>query len=354
MIHRGARPGGRSLTPACRRRPSGLVPALCSLALGALALLSIAAPRSARADEAPATLLDWRAPESCPDARAVYDSLSRVLGHAPTDFGVFSRVSGVIDAQGDGWLLTIEIVERGQRLTRLISARRCEDLADAAAVAIGLALERQRSESTAGIAARSGNSPSLAPAPPGGEPSPGVPDASTEPAQDTSGYVFALGADAVIDVNSLPSVAPGLSLHARLSRERLRLALYGTYLPPSELAVREGQAVEFSLLTGGARACYALLPGAVTTAACGSVEAGQYSADGGGLRAARRAANPWVAPAAGLELDAPLWSTLAAELRADALLPLVRKQYAVNETELVYRPPALALRFYVGLSLTTD
>jgi hypothetical protein len=320
-----------------------------------LAATSFAALLSASAPARAATSLDWRAPEGCPDARAVDASLSAVLGHSATDLGNFSRVSGTIEPRGSGWLLTIELTEGGQRSSRLISAERCDDLAEAAAVAIGLALEQQRQASAPLIppsVAEQITAPApVTSAPPSAEDAPGD---SVQSASRSAAYQLAFGADLVLDTSSLPSVAPGVSVQARLRRERWQLALHGTYLPPSELALAGEQGVDFSLLVAGARACYSALGSAFVPAACAGFEAGRFSADGSSLSDARRADNPWLAPALGLELSPSLWRDLALDVRADLLLPLIRKHYAVNDDEQVFRPPAAALRFYFGLSLAVD
>jgi hypothetical protein len=318
-----------------------------------LAVLAWLRAPALHADEA-ATLLEWRAPAGCPDARAVERSLTAEHDHALAALAGFGKVSGRIEPRGSGWLLTIELVTNGERSSRLISAERCDDLADAAAVAIGLALEQQRQASAGGAAERTADDARALGATAVTASAPAGADADAAPSPDRAAYRLAFGADLVMDLSSLPSVAPGVGVHARVGHERWQLALYGAFLPPRELALGAQQGVDFSLLAGGARGCFSALASAFFPAACAGVELGRLSADGAGLRDARRADNLWLAPAAGLELSPELWRGLSIEVRADALLPLIRKHYAVNDNENVFRPPPVAIRFYLGLILATD
>jgi hypothetical protein len=316
----------------------------------ALAAVTCLDARALHANEV-ATLLEWRAPAGCPDARAVERSLAAEQGHVLAALAGVGKVSGTIEPRDSGWLLTIELVTKGERSSRLISAERCDDLADAAAVAIGLALEQQQASAGA-PAEHAGHEPRALGATSAAASE--LPGADAAPASDRVAYRLAFGADLVMDLSSLPSVTPGVGVHARVGRERWQLALYGAFLPPRELALGAEQGVDFSLLAGGARGCFSALESALFPAACAGVELGRFSADGVGLRDARRADNLWLAPAAGLELNPELWHGVFADVRADALLPLIRKHYAVNDSDDVFRPPPVALRFYLGLSLITD
>jgi hypothetical protein len=315
--------------------------ALGAWLLGVALLMAEPAPASdaePRAPEPQATVLEWRAPDGCPDARAVYESLSAVLGRAPVALGEFSEVSGTIEPRDGRFVLTIEMVEHGRRSSRLISAPRCEDMAEAAAIAIGLALTSEREPDT--VAQAAGAPPPVT--------LPSELDAPAPPVHERA-YRLALSADALLDLNSLPSAAPGLRVQGRVQIGLASLALYGAFLPGSELAVGAREQVEFSLLAGGARVCYLPPGGALSLAACAGGEVGRYSADGGELNDARRVHNLWLAPSAGLELGVAFSRSFGAELGADVFVPLVRSRYAVNDTELVFRPPEAAIRLYLGL-----
>lgn len=301
-------------------------------------------------------LLEWEAPEGCPDGVALHQSLKDTLGD-PVQLGSVSHVRGSIERRPRDWALTLDLVQDGRRRTRLITAQRCEDLADAAALAIQLAVTHSEQASptlTEPARASKTSAAPLAPTAP--------PDAKDEaaPAALSSAppatLEWSVSAAAALDLNALSRVAPGLSVEGRARLERFELGLYAAWLAPASSEVRAGEAVSFGLIAGGPRACYrGLEASAFAGKLCGALELGRFSADGGGLsRDEQSLGQWWLAPGLGLELEARLIPVLALQLRADALRPLVRRRYAVNTAELVYATPEVDTRLYLGLSLTPE
>ena len=103
------------------------------------ALLSAGLTRPALA-QSPAALVEWEAPEACPGAASVYERLTLALGYEPQTLGKLSRVRGVVVPHGAGYQLSLEVFEVGRRSSRWMEAASCEDLVDAAVLAITLAL----------------------------------------------------------------------------------------------------------------------------------------------------------------------------------------------------------------------
>jgi hypothetical protein len=163
-----------------------------------------------------------------------------------------------------------------------------------------------------------------------------------------------VSAEGVLDINALGSLAPGVSVGAAARVQRMSLGLYGVVLPGQSQAVSAEQSVTFGLLALALRGCYGMLGDRLTLAACAGLELGRLHADSSGLIDSRRVNDLWLAPSAGLELRASIRPTLAAALRAEVLRPLPRKQYAVDETVVIHRPPALAPRLYLGVSWSVD
>jgi hypothetical protein len=296
-----------------------------------------------------AELLDWDAPEGCPDGVALHQSLKDVLGE-PLDFGRLERVRGSIERRANDWALTLELSESGRTRTRLITARACSDLADAAALAIQLARVEPFEAAAVAEPASSEATPAAAvegPARPVDAPPAPSPPTRTEPAR------AAILAAAALDLSALSRPAPGLSLGGRLSFERLELELYALALAPANVEVRSGESVRFSLLAAGPRACYrALTSGALTLKPCVAFELGRFAADGAGLSQDERAfAQWWLVPNAGLALELAANRWLALEARGELSRPLTRRTYAVNGSEVVYEPPAIGSRLYLGVSL---
>jgi hypothetical protein len=258
---------------------------------------------------------------------------------------------------------------------RRLASRQCEDLAEAAAVAITLAFETARSPA-ADAAARSGreaaarapSTPDAASAPAGAVPlesrspvpSPartsataGRVETALSPSGASSGERAggaqpALGAELLIDVYSLPAVVAGPGLSGGLRWARVSVALFGAWFPGTQKTVAPSQRAEFSLLVASARGCYELGQGLVDTALCVGFEGGQFSARGAGLRAARRARDPWLAPQLGLALSSEPWHGLALDAHAEAIAPLLRQGYAVDRTETIHRIRSLGARAGFG------
>jgi hypothetical protein len=160
--------------------------------------------------------------------------------------------------------------------------------------------------------------------------------------------------EGVFDFNSLPEPVPGLGLQARVRLQRWLLGVSGTLLPMNGSSVRAGQSVEFGLLAASIQGCGRFVDGVVRAAACTGIEAGQLAAEGSGLVDSQRVERLWLAPYAGLDVGTGLGGGFGLQLRGEALLPLVRPRYVVDDQELVHRPPLVALRLYLGLGWAFD
>jgi hypothetical protein len=125
-------------------------------------------------------------------------------------------------------------------------------------------------------------------------------------------------------------------------------ALFAAWFPGAEKTVAPNQSAEFSLVVAGARVCYALDHGLVDTALCAGFEAGQISARGAGLLEARQARDLWLAPDIGLALRAEPWSSFALGAHAEAIAPLLRQGYGIDQTESIYHVRSLGVRAGFG------
>lgn len=310
--------------------------------------------------------LSWQAPAGCSTAAAVRDRVSELLGKPELDLKQVQRVEGRVSKAADGWLLRLTFVDALGTRERQLSSGQCGDLAEAAAVAITLAFEAARPRDSALLrepaqAAPAGEASAFAEssledsAPSAGSaaveaPAPDkVTPSLTAPKDEEQ---RSLGAELLVDVNSLPSVAPGVSLLGGLRWPELELGAYATWLPPKDESVGPGQRVAFSLLSGGLRACYALGHGLVDTAVCAGLEAGRLSARGAGLVRAQSVNDLWLAPHAGLSLRAALAANAAFHVRGEAVVPLLRQGYAINEIEDIHHVESLGLRVALGGALT--
>lgn len=334
----------------------------CSAALAALAV-----PTPARAGAtttatsgpaAPGPQLSWQAPDGCPDQEAVASRLRDTLGAELSSFGQHWQVRGQVQRAADGqWRLLLELREPEQppaaaARQRILHARHCADLVEAAAVAVALALGDAQE-----VAASSSPRPS-APAPPvNTPPAPSTPPgldlaaAGTAPLERTAlPSTLNASLEALLDTASVSGVALGGSLALGGWLGDWGLSAHGLWLPAREAAIGAGQGAEFSLLAAGARLCYRAWGNArgLGLAACGGLELGTFTARSHGLVAAGRVSDTWLAPGVGLDVRGKLLGYLAARSRVELLAPLRRQTYRVDLIEPIHEIPALTVRWSVG------
>jgi hypothetical protein len=307
---------------------------------GCVVSFGLTAPPSVAAATA-VTRLEWDAPALCPDLNAVSKRLAVLRGDGPLDYRALGTVRGVIRREGQGWQLTLELFDGGERKSRLIAADDCEDLADAAAVALALALDAEGVQAQTALAAA-----------PGAEEA-SVEDVPPEAAQRSASVKRVLG-HALLDTAALPGPAFGVGVELRADLSWLTLGAYGAWLPAQEEYVRSARFVDFGLWFAGLRACASLFRSRLEAAACAGVDAGALHAEGSGLVSSRRVTDLWLAPNAALELGIPLWQELDVSARGELAFPLVRRPYVINEGEGIHRPPVLDPRLWLGLAWTFE
>ncbi len=376
-------------------RSASQAPALTLALLLGLSHEVSAAPASLRTSAGEYLL--WQAPAGCASAESVHGRVRELLGESALDLKQVRRVEGRVTRRARGFWLDLTLVDASGKRERRLGADSCEDLAEAAAVAITLAFDAARAAEAreepepAALEAEPLKPEPLKPEPlqpeplqpeplqpeplqpePSGategsptSPTPPTPtpsdaatggdaatgDAATETAAPRAGARLGLGLELVVDVSSLPVAAAGGSLLAELRWSELAVGAYGLWLPGAEESLGPGQSVGFDLLGGGLRTCYRLGQGLIETQLCGGIEAGRLSARATGLLRAQAVSDLWLAPHAGLELRVELARAVALHVRGDAVAPLLRQDYAVNETESVHHIAALGVRAAVGVLL---
>jgi hypothetical protein len=271
-----------------------------------------------------------------------------VLGYEPETLGKLSQVRGSVVRTPTGYRLVLEAFERGRRSSRSFEAASCDDLGDAAALAIALAMAPPGTGAAQPSAASAASGAAEA-APTVAEEAPraGLPAASGE-AWRVRGFA---GASAVVESGALPRPAPGVAIAGGVRLGAVSLGGYGVLLGSQQRRVAPAQSVQFDLLFAGVRGCYALLERALELDACASLEAGRMRALGLNLDPAQNLTDPWLAPGAALAARWPFAGSVALELRVEPTLPLLRKEYTVNGSESVHAAAVVSSRLYLGLTL---
>jgi hypothetical protein len=352
----------------------------------ALAALCSAAPTPARAAGLPAPIVSWTAPPECPNAESVAQRLI-ALGSG-RHFDDAGTVRGKVVRQDEDWVLTLQI-SPGAGVgavdavgpARVIRARDCDDLVEAGAVAIAIALggiapaleepstlrharssigppqiiaapasiaPRSASDSMtrAGNTLVSADAAESSPAP-AEQPEVDTAPAADEPAsaeESPSTLRFAPSAGVVLDAGSLGGTSLGPGVEAELRWAAFGAGIYGLWLPPRQISVASAQSVELSLLSVGLRGCYRTDLALPLVDLCAGGEFGALSAAGRGLVDASRRRDPWGAATVGALIGADLGRLLRIGARLEAVLPLSRERYLVNQNDVVHEVPAASAR----------
>jgi hypothetical protein len=318
------------------------------LAIG-VCLLAAPPVRAQSAPEAVGPSLEWRAPVECPGRE---DVLAHVAALAQADdvrWTRFERIRAEVSRDGSRWLLRIEFIGPSGSPRREMTSGRCDELAEAAAVAIVLAhrsdAEPQgdfREETHAlppAAAAGTAQGPTAPRETTEASVAPAVPEAEGERAS------LALGVDALLDPTTLGSAAFGAGAGLELRLARLSTGLYGALFPAVETSLGAGQAVALGLWTSGARGC---LRWGRALDTCAHFELGQLRAQGIGLRQASQGREPWAAPGLSAAFTSSPFDGFGVTTRISLYHPIVRGRYRVDESELVHRIPALTFRIALG------
>jgi hypothetical protein len=173
--------------------------------------------------------------------------------------------------------------------------------------------------------------PAVEAAPPPSEPLPGTmpPGDSQPPRHPVSVYI---GASALGELGSLPSLEPGGELQAGVGLGRLRLeglAASG----PKQTAVAPVGSASIGVLRGGLRPCYGLALGRWTFAGCGVAEVDWMWADGvpgPGIATARSQSASWVGLGAGVQGRWALSRRFALRMSLEGIIPTQRRRFVTE------------------------
>lgn len=323
------------------------------LGCGVLSAIVLMAPPLAAAP------IEWDAPADCPGTESVLEGLRQALESDVIELGAVSRVRGVVVAEREApmprYRLTLEVVAGERRSSRTFEAEHCDDLARTAALAVSLAVHSSAAGSKGALAAFDSTGASLEGAveePPSVAPQPGSDEDAVREGSAAGAAVplwWSGGANAVVDFGGLPEPAIGIGLGARAGFDAWEFDIHASLLPSQRQAVGVVDSVDLGLMVAGLRACRHLLDRALMVAACVGAEAGRFTAVGVSLDPGREVHDPWLAIGPSALARTLFEGPLQLELLAEALLPLARKQYAVNGTEEVHTPSVVSFRLQLGL-----
>ena len=303
-------------------------------------MLGRALPANANNEEA--ITLSWQAPTDCPTPEDVRAEVVRLLGgQVRLPAGRELKASALV-AHGQTWSVSIQTELAGRAGRRAIEAASCQDLADATAMILALAIDPNV---VATLPVRS-----KAPSPPPFAESQAAPYKRSPPVN------FLFGLQATGSQGTLPSVDVGVGgsvgVVARHYRVELRAA-YGLRRDQAAKAVTPADAYgRFNFLAGTLVGCFNLGQEALAFGPCADVEAGVVSAQGFGVSESFLVHRAWLAVGAGGYVAISLGRHWSVPLHLDVLAPIQRPEFVFNNVpNRVFQAPAVGVRASVGIEL---
>lgn len=329
--------------------------ARCGLLLGLL-------PLRALGGENPTVRLDYRAPSSCPDARAFEAEVRARLRQSriaePDEAATTLRI---LVTEDDARATARLFVGASPHATRELSASSCDELIEAMALVTAMAIEAPREEPLPSPSASPQPlpEPALAPAPiakAAPRPLPPPPSNQTAPPSRHTARIR-LGLRAALQSALAPEPLLGGQLVLGWEHSAaLELRAFASWLEGAAIDAGPGRA-RFRLLGGGAEACGALVrpASAFDIGPCLGVEAGALRGEGlsgGSITEAYAATRLW---GAGRALGRLQWrpGRLATELAGGAVIPLVRQSFVFEAPDtVIHETPALGWTLAAGASVS--
>jgi hypothetical protein len=309
--------------------------------VGRAAVLACLSPVPAHAQERVPVTLEWRAPEDCPSSDAVRAEVARLLGSSRREASVQATADVSQPAPGR-WSVAIQL-EGSVQGSRSLSAASCESLGRATALIIALAIDPEAVSSVQ----------EAAPPPPAPPPSKPKPEPEPRPPPRQAARLGGLLTSGVVVEQALvPHVAMGGFLGAGVSARWLRVELVLGLVPTSSAPV-DGPAdarVDFTLGTLDLRGCPRLLSGSLQVLGCMGLRAHLIRARASGVTASQTRTTTLLGATAGLLASWSLHRAWALELGVDAVVPLARPYFDIENLGTAYRPAAIGAAGSMGLA----
>jgi len=304
-----------------------------------LPCLAVAAPREAHAE------VRWVAPEGCASPQRLVEAVARTLRRTEAEARTLDA-RAVVESASAGYLVRVDVAG-GERT---IEAKTCDELLDAAALVIALAVDPtatlRRDPPPAGPPARAPSGPSRASPSPPASPDPERRGGAVSPP------AFGVGVAQSADVGTLPSAAIGANLFVSVGRGAFRAELGAGFFPAQTKLVSGDVGGALSLVTGAAKACALPNVGPLEIGGCAGVGFDRVAAVavGAGVLPVDTSGT-WPALDGEARAALPLTRWLAVRLSLGAHVALLRPSFAVAGAGEVHRPSAVSLRQTLGLEL---
>lgn len=245
-----------------------------------------------------------------------------------------------IEKVGSRYRATLDIESARSRGERVLEADSCEALAKSAAVVVAMAVAPEQEE-----AAPKKDAPPSPPPAPEEEP---VDRDVPSPREERTPARVGIRAEAVADSAMMPSLAAGGGIAIGLDPiERLHLEVHGAVFAEQEGRVDAERGATFSLLSAGARACWALTRG-VEIAPCVGIAIDRLAATGFGAQKVADGSAIVVVPEGLVAARFPLAGPIAVRAGVGVLAPMSRQSFVITARGTIHEVPAIAVRGFIG------
>jgi hypothetical protein len=301
--------------------------------------------------------LTWDAPPGCPDLDALRWKIEQSLG-TTLEQAAPLRFSAKVEAKSSRrWVVILDVAnttkpDEPQR--RALEATSCDEAAQALRVAITLALGADAVSVPPGPAGT--NAPE-----PESPPTAAVPQPTSRASAETTtrkapqaalNYWFAAQLGPLLNAGSLPGIAPGVRVSALGGMRAFAVQLGALVLPDRTKHTTEEPSGTFTLIAATASVCGVADAAAARVRLCAGSELGKLSGRGYNTSHSWTGSSGWVAPF--VELGAS-WPLLGDSLRffgvGTVAMPLIRKQFSVDNFGQVHQPAVLIGQLGAGLEL---
>ena len=298
-------------------------------------------------------MVEWIAPAECPDQAHVIAAIERHLGAPPGSWPELIAHVEVVKDGGHGWHMILRTRGAAGAGERVVEGDSCEEIAEAAALMVALALEAvPRTDRRMDVAL-----PVLWAAPALPEMvAPEVPVPRAE--QRMPGRVAGLAArprlawrvrgTVAYGALALPGMGAGVGAGVAVVRERLRLELSVVHWLTRTEAAR-GHATaggRFGLEAATVRGCWRIA--ARIGAGCLGVELGAMRGAGFGVEREGVSHALWAAPLAGFVHSYAITDSVGIVAAVDYAVALRRPRFVLTGLGQVHQPGASALRIFLG------
>jgi hypothetical protein len=287
-------------------------------------------------------LLEWTVPPECPREHAVVSQVTTLVGEAVAALPL--PVRGRIEhGKERRFRLELHIGATDER-GRVLESDDCNELAQATALIVSFDLQAHAKT------VRPEPPPEGPAVPPPQSTMPAAAANKRSPSPPSRPTSFGLGADAFIDVGSLPRSAWGSGVTAFFTQGRFRGELAAALWPRS-LALADthpGGGASVYLRTVGVRACVDALP-SMRLDACIHVEGGSMRTTGFGISRPSTSNGRWLGGFVGVTARPFEWGDLLPRFTLELGTPLNYAAVTIEGLGRVYAPSPLLLRFGVGI-----